>query len=91
GEFLLDLHQFTNVSRYLDGAYKVATGISLFKIERKQGLAFPGDMLRKISCDYGTGSAGVGHFLHRLTHKEEGAFNLDQLFANVEGQALKRA
>lgn len=83
GEFLLDLHQFTNVSRYLEGAYKVATGITLFKIEKKQGLAFPGEMLRRISCDYGTGSAGIGHFLHRLTHKKEGGFHLDRLFTNT--------
>lgn len=83
GEFLLDLHRVTNESRHFDAAYRVAAGISLFKIEKKQGLAFPGDMLRRMSCDYGTGSAGVGHFLYRLTHREEaGAFNLDRLFAH---------
>jgi hypothetical protein len=82
GEFLLDLHSVTQESHHFDAAYRVATGISLFKIEKKHGLAFPGDLLRRISCDYGTGSAGIGHFLHRLTHREEeGAFNLDRLFA----------
>jgi serine/threonine protein kinase len=80
GEFLLDMHLFTKESRYLDSAYKVAAGVSLFKIEKKQGLAFPGDMLRRISCDYLTGSAGIGHFFHRLVSREEGAFNLDELF-----------
>jgi serine/threonine protein kinase len=85
GEFLLDLHSVTKESHHFDAAYRVATGISLFKIEKKQGLAFPGDLLRRISCDYGTGSAGIGHFLHRLTHREvEGAFNLDGLFAHEE-------
>jgi serine/threonine protein kinase len=85
GEFLLDLHSVTQESHHFDAAYRVATGISLFKIQKKQGLAFPGDLLRRISCDYGTGSAGVGHFLHRLTHREvEGAFNLDRLFAHEE-------
>ena len=85
GEFLLDLHRVTKESHHFDAAYRVATGISLFKIEKKQGLAFPGDLLRRISCDYGTGSAGVGHFLYRLTHREEeGAFNLDRLFAHDE-------
>jgi serine/threonine protein kinase len=83
GEFLLDLHRLTGESHHFDAAYRVAAGISLFKIEKKQGLAFPGDMLRRISCDYGTGSAGVAHFLYRLTHREEeGAFNLDRLFAH---------
>ena len=88
GEFLLDLHRVTNDSHHFDAAYRVAAGLSLFKIEKKQGLAFPGDMLRRISCDYGTGSAGVGHFLYRLTHREEeGAFNLDRLFAHDERPA----
>lgn len=88
GEFLLDLHRVTGESHHFDGAYRVAAGISLFKIEKKQGLAFPGDMLRRISCDYGTGSAGVGHFLYRLTHREEeGSFNLDRLFAHHENVA----
>ena len=88
GEFLLDLHRVTNESHHFDAAYRVAAGISLFKIEKKLGLAFPGDMLRRISCDYGTGSAGVGHFLYRLTHREEeGAFNLDRLFAHDETTA----
>jgi serine/threonine protein kinase len=86
GEFLLDLYQVTNESRHLEGAYRVATGISLFKIEKNQGLAFPGDMLRRISCDYGTGGAGIGHFLHRLTHRKEvgSGFNLDRLFVHHE-------
>ena len=88
GEFLLDLHRLTNESHHFDAAYRIATGLSLFKIEKKQGLAFPGDMLRRISCDYGTGSAGVGHFLYRLTHREEeGAFNVDRLFAHEERSA----
>ncbi len=91
GEFILDLYQFTNTSRYLDGAYRVATGLSLFKIEKEQGLAFPGDTLRRLSCDYGTGSAGIGHFFHRLTTMEEGAFQLDRLFANVNQPRGERA
>lgn len=83
GEFLLDLYQFTNESRHLEGARRAATGLSLFKIEKKQGLAFPGETLRRISCDFGTGSAGVGLFYHRLTHREEGSFNLDRLFVRT--------
>lgn len=80
GEFLLDAHRFLGDRRYLDSAYKIASGVSLFRIDKKeQGLAFPGDMLRRISCDYMTGSAGVGHFLHRLVTREAGSFNLDGL------------
>lgn len=85
GEFLLDLYRLTNNPGHLEGTYRVATGLSLFRIPRKQGLAFPGDMLRKISCDYGTGGAGVGHFFHRLTHREEESpFQLDGLFVKAE-------
>lgn len=80
GEFLMDLYRCTNDPRHLDGAYRVAAGLSLFKIERKEGLAFPGDSLQRISCDYMTGSAGVGHFLQRLVDKAESAFQLDELF-----------
>lgn len=90
GEFLLDLYQHSGDSRHLDGAYRVATGISLFRIEREQGLAFPGEGLQRISCDYGTGSAGIAYFLHRLTRSGvEGAFSLERLFANV-GSARHR-
>lgn len=83
GEFLLDLYQLTNESRHLEAARRVATGLSFFKIERSQGLAFPGETLRRISCDFGTGSAGIGLFYHRLTHREEGSFNLDRLFVRT--------
>jgi predicted Ser/Thr protein kinase len=80
GEFLLDLYQCTNERHHLDGAYRVASGLSLFKIEKERGVAFPGDTLRRISCDYGTGSAGIGHFLHRLTRGTGSNYLLDELF-----------
>jgi hypothetical protein len=81
GEFLLDAYAFTGERRFLQGAYRVASGISLFRVERPAGVAFPGEMLRRISCDFATGSAGVAHFLHRLTHRElPAAFMLDEHF-----------
>jgi serine/threonine protein kinase len=80
GEFNLDMYQLTGERRHLDGAYRVASGISLFKIEKEEGIAFPGDGLMRICCDLGTGSAGVGHFLNRLVNEGEGCFLLDQLF-----------
>ncbi len=90
GEFLLDLHQLTGERRHLDGAYRIASGLSLFKIEKEEGIAFPGDGLVRICCDWATGSAGVGHFFHRLVHKDEGSFQLDQLFAeNSKPQAVE--
>lgn len=82
GECLLDLFHVTKDRRYLDSAYRVASGISLFKIPKESGVAFPGDSLRRISCDYGTGGAGIAHFLHRLDNPSpSGLFTLDQLFA----------
>jgi hypothetical protein len=80
GEFLLDYYQITGESEGLTGAGRVAAGLSLFRIDRPDGLAYPGERLRRICCDFGTGSAGVGHFLHRLASQSEGAFHLDELF-----------
>jgi hypothetical protein len=53
---------------------------TLFKLEKGSGFAFPGDRLLRISCDYGTGSAGVGVFLQRLRTNGESDFMLDALF-----------
>lgn len=92
GEFLLDLYDATGEQRHLDGAYRIASGVSLFIIEKDEGVTFPGDELRRISCDFGTGSAGIGLFLHRLVHRAESHFKLDQLFADRKtGAALGAA
>jgi hypothetical protein len=81
GEFNLDLYQVTRNPAHLEGALRVATGISLFKVESSKGLVFPGVPLTRASCDFSTGSAGVGHFLHRLSHPDmESPFMLDCLF-----------
>jgi serine/threonine protein kinase len=80
GDFLLDMAMFQkDGSRLMDMAWKVMSGIKLFAVEREGGIAFPGDALMRISCDYGTGGAGVAMFLHRLLTKEGPAFMLDQL------------
>ncbi len=83
GNFLLDAYEFTGEECYLHEAYRTASGIALFKIRRSGGLAFPGEQLYRISTDFGTGSAGIGLFLHRLAHagQQVGNFNftLDHL------------
>jgi len=93
GEFLIDLYSITRDPKHLEGAYRVASGLRLFKIPKPAGAAVPGDGLRRISCDFGTGGAGVSHFLHRLTHHSlEAAFTLDSLLggaADVEERADK--
>ena len=65
----------------LQGAHRVARGVLLFQIRRgDEGIAFPGDELWKISCDYLTGSAGIGLFLARLHSRAAPEFFLDELF-----------
>jgi serine/threonine protein kinase len=79
GDFMLDMHEFTGEARYLDAATKAAEGIRQFRVERPQGIAFPGDMLSRLCCDYGTGSAGIGLFFNRLQHRQTNDFMLDCL------------
>src|SRR5579864_5066785 len=83
GSFLLDTWEFTGESRYLESAHKVAAGIMNFRVNRR-GIAFPGDFLSRLSCDYGTGSAGIALFLNRLAGRQQGGdFMLDGLFGVI--------
>jgi lantibiotic modifying enzyme len=79
GDFLLDLHAFLPDPVVLESARKVGRGLMHFKVDR-HGVAFPGDMLSRLSCDYGTGSAGIALFLRRLVTGAAGDFMLDSLF-----------
>ena len=90
GETLLDFYRFTGEERFSTAAYRVASGLSLFGIEREEGLAFPGDGLNRICCDLATGSAGVGRFFHRLVHGGEAPLLLDSLLANHVQQPADR-
>lgn len=85
GEALLDFHRFTGEERFRRAAQRIATGLSLFGIERPEGLAFPGDGLLKICCDLATGSAGIGRFFHRLVHGGPAPLLLDELFEDRAG------
>jgi len=66
GEFFIDMYRFTGQQEYLNEAFRIADGVRLYQIRRPEGIAFPGEELLRICTDYGTGSAGVGMFLHRL-------------------------
>ncbi|MEA9580419.1 class III lanthionine synthetase LanKC [Xanthomonas nasturtii] len=82
GDFLIDManHGIDEIE-CLQGAHRVARGILLFQMRRgEEGIAFPGDELWKISCDYLTGSAGIGLFLGRLHSRAAPEFFLDELF-----------
>jgi class III lanthionine synthetase len=78
GDFLLDMYRFRGEERYLESAVKVAEGIMNFQVQHN-GTAFPGDMLSRLCCDYGTGSAGIGLFLNRLVGRQQSDFMLDAL------------
>jgi len=78
GDFLLSMYEFSGENRFLEAATRAAQGIMLFRVERR-GIAFPGDSLSRLSCDYGTGSAGVALFLNRLLGRQKSDFMLDPL------------
>jgi lantibiotic modifying enzyme len=79
GEFLLDMHDLSGERRFLESANKVAEGIMHFRVKRN-GTAFPGELLSRLCCDYGTGSAGIALFLNRLLGRQKTDFMLDDLF-----------
>jgi hypothetical protein len=83
GACLLDFADFERDSeRYLESARRVAAGIRLFEVKRTDcGCGFPGFDLWKISCDYGTGGAGIALFFHRLMKRAKPEFMLDELLA----------
>jgi serine/threonine protein kinase len=82
GEFFIDMAHFNpDNPAHIASAWKAAAGALLFKLERPEGIAFPGEQLMRISCDYGTGSAGIGLFLHRLVHGGPAPFMLDELLS----------
>lgn len=88
GEFFLDMADFgVEESTAVECAWKNAAGALLFKVEREQGIAFPGEQLMRLSCDFGTGSAGIALFLHRLLNRGKPPFMLDSL---LETEALQQ-
>jgi hypothetical protein len=75
-----DAYLFSKDVKYLEMAKRPLTGIrDLYLIKQAKGFATPGDNLFRISCDYGTGVAGVMRTLHRFTHHEKADFVLDEL------------
>lgn len=74
GEFLLDSFQFLKDPDFLEASYYIAEGILPHRIVKPEGVAFPGNELLRISCDWGLGSAGIGLFLDRLVNPEKSRF-----------------
>ncbi|EKE80928.1 class III lanthionine synthetase LanKC [Idiomarina xiamenensis] len=58
---------------------RIISGLLLFAIEKDEGIAFPGESLARISCDYGTGGAGICMMLQRYQQRSASPFMLDEL------------
>lgn len=87
GNVQLDLGELFRDPRFKAMAMETANRIALYAIPRKEGIAFPGDQLFRISNDFGNGAAGIALFLARLTGKINGNFNfvLDNLLLDNNG------
>lgn len=83
GNVQLDAFDFTGDPQYVSAARYITHGLLRFQIHKPEGIAFPGEQLLRISNDFGSGSAGIVCFLHRLQHAEERLpnfnFMLDEL------------
>jgi len=85
GQFLLDAWELTGQHRFLESAHRVGQSITNFRVERN-GIAFPGENLKQLSCDYGTGSAGIALFFNRLQGQQGADFLLDDLLGIYQGR-----
>ncbi|GGX84965.1 lanthionine synthetase C family protein [Streptomyces hiroshimensis] len=66
GEFQLDMFRCTAERDYLHRAFDIAETMLMFRVERPEGIAYPGRVLNRLSADYATGAAGVGLYFTRL-------------------------
>jgi hypothetical protein len=84
GNVLLDGYELLGEERYAAEAWRTAEGVLLHRVDRDEGVVFPGEQALRECADYATGSAGVALFLHRLTVARPGGrsnfnFVLDDL------------
>lgn len=80
GELCMDLARFPRwEGQALASIRRILAGAMLFPFERDGGLAFPGESLSRISCDFGTGSAGIALVMNRYLERDGASFMLDEL------------
>ncbi|WP_033825653.1 class III lanthionine synthetase LanKC [Kitasatospora sp. MBT63] len=72
GNVLLDAGELLHEERWFAEARRVAEGVLLSRIDRPQGVVFPGEQALRESTDFATGSIGVALFLDRLRHARPG-------------------
>lgn len=79
-EMYLDMARFPRwETMALAATRRLLAGAMLFPVERAGGLAFPGESLTRISCDFGTGGAGVALVMDRYRKRDGASFMLDEL------------
>lgn len=79
GEFHLDAFLETGDRKYLNSAYKIASGLKPFSIKTDEGTAFLGNGLGRISCDLTTGAGGIVLFLDRLLRPRPADLLVDEV------------
>lgn len=94
GNALLDIWEVSGDERYLGEAWQVAEGILLFRIDRPEGVSFPGEQAIRESADFGTGAAGIGLYLDRLVKADAGIlgnfnFVVDELLPATPSEGLR--
>ncbi|MCD6578241.1 lanthionine synthetase C family protein [bacterium] len=79
GESYIDLYQFLDVKNYYNIAIEMAENTIMYSIEFNKGIIYPGQQNLRLSCDYATGSSGIGIFLNRLIDNKGRKFVNDYL------------
>ncbi|WP_457033058.1 class III lanthionine synthetase LanKC [Kitasatospora sp. P5_F3] len=84
GQLLLDAGEFLGEERWFAEAGRTAAGVLLSRIDRPEGVVFPGEQALRETVDLATGSIGVGLFLDRLRRarphgRTNNVFTLDEL------------
>lgn len=89
GMTLLDCYYYLNDSKYLDGAWRIYDIIKLYSISNDEGIAFPGELLLKLSNDYESGSIGIASFYQRLIkNNKQHDFFLDEIVRESKNEFL---
>ena len=83
GNLQLDVYDFMGDPKYVENAFQITEGILRFKLEKPDGIAFPGEQLLRISTDFGSGSAGIALFLSRLANRENKFQNFNFLLDDL--------
>lgn len=86
---LLDCYYYLNDKKYLDAAWRIYEVIRLYAIKKNDGMAFPGDLLLKLSNDLESGSIGIALFYKRLIeNKKQHDFFLDEIVRENKNEFL---